>query len=392
MRPLCRQPHVFILGFTGILLAQAVWATNLCQEITSSTCKTIPPSVNDSKHIESLAQSAQCPGVPASKICACKKDLPKSETDSLGDDVRQKISQYSKDFFATYLHLEGDPEKKRAAHLTIEDALQTKLSNTLNNKKCGALKNIKAAYRETMIQKVIRSGENLENDSFLRQYIKPESYMWAGSVLTHCSTTQEIKTDAKVVEKLKTPTILCELEPYTFNSNSSNISENDAASFMSKFHNDPCIKEALRLETNSPGSTSIVISTSANRVRNTGDAAGKTFEALSCERASTIESLVKKSSLFNEAKQHNSNFKIVTAYKGTNGDGTSGPCPYQMDVASKNPLDQTKQIMSDQQLEKFRYAKIQVKVNPKILEGKKSDFNVASITCKQLSFECKNEN
>ena len=138
----------------------------------------------------------------------------------------------------------------------------------------------------------------------------------------------------------------------------------------------------------------ISIDSSASALNNTGDAAKrfckKGFEALSQARAESARDKIIPQ-LFSKAGQENFDYssKIDLNYKGANGDGTSGPCPYKIVNGKEVLKDQYKTAAGKKELDEAKFVKVQVTFEDaqKKLTSEVSEYK-PHYYCKNIEFKC----
>lgn len=141
----------------------------------------------------------------------------------------------------------------------------------------------------------------------------------------------------------------------------------------------------------------ISISSSASTLNNTKDAAklfgAKGFDRLSQARAETTRDYILPA-LFAEADvpfdQYKKGKQVSLNSKGMNGDGTSGPCAYEVNSSGKEQLKASyKNDSGRKELEQYKYIKVTVSFDR--LVKSKSDrktYYAPAFQCKRLRLEC----
>ncbi len=137
---------------------------------------------------------------------------------------------------------------------------------------------------------------------------------------------------------------------------------------------------------------SIVSSSSA--LNNTGDAAKrfcrKGFLGLSEARAKSVKDKILPE-IFSKAGQPNFDYssKVKMSFTGSNGDGTSGACPYTIVDGKEVLKDKYKTSSGKRELDKNKYVTVHVtfEETQKAPEKEKLEF-YASYACRELTFEC----
>lgn len=152
-----------------------------------------------------------------------------------------------------------------------------------------------------------------------------------------------------------------------------------------------CIKDRLAKGANIHH---ISIVASASALNNTGEAATrfckKGFLALSEARAKAAqENILPK--LFSKAGANAADFndKIQMNFQGSNGDGTSGPCPYEI-VNDKEVLKaKYRTAEGKRELDKNKYIKIHVTFDSKTKAVNSSEsFYEPHYSCRNIYFQC----
>lgn len=138
----------------------------------------------------------------------------------------------------------------------------------------------------------------------------------------------------------------------------------------------------------------ISVVSSASALNNTGAAAKnfckKGFLGLSKARAEAakekvLPQLFSSSGLAAESYQS----KIILNYDGSNGDGTSGPCPYALKNGVEVLKPEFKTAEGKKKLDDAKFVNLQVTFEPlkKNVNDKKNHY-AAGYSCRQIKFEC----
>ncbi|MCT4641274.1 MAG: hypothetical protein N4A33_03185 [Bacteriovoracaceae bacterium] len=143
---------------------------------------------------------------------------------------------------------------------------------------------------------------------------------------------------------------------------------------------------------------SIVIKSSSSQLRNKGQLCSRDFKTLSKARSlsvlNAIKAKVKDDVVFNVSdngesiKEDNNGVKVKIYYLGTNGNGTSGPCPYEGNERTNN-LRLTMNT-DEPALENSKYVKVSVKFKPIVkVSNKYEDVGKRyKLSCSILTFRC----
>lgn len=140
----------------------------------------------------------------------------------------------------------------------------------------------------------------------------------------------------------------------------------------------------------------ISVSASSTALNNTGEAAklfgAKGFEKLSEARAKTAKEKILPL-LFDKADLSIDQYsdKVKVDYKGGNGDGTSGPCPYELVASNSDKEKRKKEFQTkagEEELESYKYVKIQVTFNEKVDPAKSGSFYNVVYACNKITFRC----
>lgn len=138
----------------------------------------------------------------------------------------------------------------------------------------------------------------------------------------------------------------------------------------------------------------ISVVSSASALNNTGEAAKKFckkgFLALSEARAKAAKENVLPI-LFSKAGANASEFedKIQLSYRGSNGDGTSGPCPYKIVNGQEVLKDEFKTAEGKKSLDSSKYIRIHVTFDSKtVAVNNKENFYEPHFACRSIYFEC----
>ena len=138
----------------------------------------------------------------------------------------------------------------------------------------------------------------------------------------------------------------------------------------------------------------VSVVSSASALNNTGEAAKKFckkgFLELSKARAENArDNIVPK--LFSLAGAENIDYKskLILNYNGTNGDGTSGPCPYTLKNGVEVLKSEYQKAEGKKELDKEKFVKIHVTFQSKtrkVNDGK--TYYSASYSCRNIYFDC----
>ena len=140
----------------------------------------------------------------------------------------------------------------------------------------------------------------------------------------------------------------------------------------------------------------VSISSSASTLNNTKDAAklfgAKGFSRLSQARAETTRDFILPA-LFAEAGASFDRYKgkqTTLNAKGMNGDGTSGPCAYELNSLGKEQLKMTyKNDLGRKELDQYKYVKVTVAFD-RLIKSKsdRKTYYEPAFQCKRLRLEC----
>ncbi|MFP5491767.1 MAG: hypothetical protein ACLGG0_09705 [Bacteriovoracia bacterium] len=138
----------------------------------------------------------------------------------------------------------------------------------------------------------------------------------------------------------------------------------------------------------------VSISSSASALNNTGEAAKKFcrkgFLALSQARAESARDKILPT-IFLKAGQENYDYtsKIQMDFKGSNGDGTSGACPYTIVDGKEVLKEQYRTPKGKKELDAYKYINVHVTFEDsmKRIDTKKS-YYAPFYSCKRIYFEC----
>jgi hypothetical protein len=152
-----------------------------------------------------------------------------------------------------------------------------------------------------------------------------------------------------------------------------------------------CIKSSLALGAKI---RSISIESSASALNNTGAAAEKFckkgFLALSEARAENAKNNILPQ-LFTQAGSSVSKYQsaIVLNYQGTNKDGTSGPCPYNLTGNKEVIKDEFKSDTNKKALNQFKFVKIKVIFAAHEQDAKdKNTYYDLKYSCRSIDYDC----
>lgn len=138
----------------------------------------------------------------------------------------------------------------------------------------------------------------------------------------------------------------------------------------------------------------ISVVSSASALNNTGEAAKKFckkgFQALSKARAEAARETVLPQ-LFSNSGLDPATYqsKVILNYDGSNGDGTSGPCPYTIKNGVEVLKDEYKTAEGKKNLDSSKYVNLQVTFEA-LKTGVKDDKThyAAGYSCRQIRYEC----
>jgi hypothetical protein len=138
----------------------------------------------------------------------------------------------------------------------------------------------------------------------------------------------------------------------------------------------------------------IAVVSSASSLNNTGEAAKKFckkgFLALSQARAESARDKILPA-LFSKAGQANTDYqsKVVLNFNGSNGDGTSGPCPYTIKNGVEVMKDEYKTPAGKKELDDSKYVQVQVtfEKQTKSVNDNKAHY-AGQYYCRSIYFEC----
>ncbi|MBS1957975.1 MAG: hypothetical protein JST80_00745 [Bdellovibrionales bacterium] len=167
-----------------------------------------------------------------------------------------------------------------------------------------------------------------------------------------------------------------------FPNNKSKLTAVQVAKILDHVKGHACYQQYVR---NGLSLQKIEISSSSSLLANTGEAAKKSFLDLSKERADEIDNKI-VAAVFDPSILNRVQFE--KNFKGINGDGTSGACPYAYDSGRKNWI--RKAFPTNEQLEPNK----RTELNLYFGDGRKSiDSNIhsdmMSAPCKRVQFYCR---
>ena len=174
----------------------------------------------------------------------------------------------------------------------------------------------------------------------------------------------------------------CKIDLHSlFPNNVSILTQSQAETIKNYIRNHDCYKDYIKRGSELK---KIEILSSSSRLANTGVAANKTFEQLSSDRANEIHNKI-VSPLFNS----NALTPVVLEmnFKGKNGDGTSGACPYAFDADRGSWKRKT--YPSDAELESNKKTELNLYFNTQYLNVT-SDVHDDEMTipCRKIEFYC----
>ena len=206
-----------------------------------------------------------------------------------------------------------------------------------------------------------------------------------GQHLTFCSVDQTVKKPNMVTIARVTPPCKIDLKSL-FPNNVSQLTVDQVKKITDYIQNHACYKQYLA---DTSSLKKIEISSSSSLLANTGLAAKKTFLQLSQERADEIEKKIVANVFSKEVFTQAEYVKNAT---GSNGDGSTGACPYayhqKKKTWSRRAFPTDVQLEANKKTELNFYFGEQTETFENLDPSTRTHATMMAVPCKQVRFYC----